>query len=895
MPHDPGAGTALSPRQTSYGGGVSESSSQPSRGRALQERALWLLGGVLVVGVALGVWSWWRYREVARAPRVAVVARPGQPGVTDEVSPTPRQGPGSQRLTGYVVDGAGAPVVAVEVASEVSAELDASAAGKPSPAAPAAPVADAAAPTQGGLDLSPVVSSPTSVEGHFELVGLDAGWHRVRVYGPGIFSAEVRRVQVPGEPLAIVVARKVSIVGRVALRGQGVQGATVQVTSDAIGGTVELRSGLGGAFSLPVLPEGSYDVVAFLGDTASEAAHLLRLGAGPFPELKLALEPAAVVSGRVLEAPTELGGAVAVGVVSAIELRPLADDEPPRYAQSGADGRFRIEGVHRGRWVVSAVAPGYTVPDPVEIDAGGGVVELAVSRGAVLEGRALDGAGRPLAGVTLRARPSTGPELSGDREQALLAHFGGRAIEAAAAWDPGRAVASDPRFVARGELGVLLGPIPLIPPPGARATRRGAIELAELPPEVTALARPPAFTVPASLTSRWITDEQGRFVLRGLPAGRYTLIGRAAGHAEGRRAGLLLVAGGALRDVELRLSAGTLLAGTVRDQRGAPVGGARVVAASEVADSVEVLTGVDGGYALPPVGGSVRLEVSASGHASAARRVDVGEVVGSLAAQRREDFTLVVYDAVARGLIVDSRGAAVVGAKVTVAQGPAQGKSAISGADGAFELDRLPTGPVRVALEHAELPSHQATLDPGTFSRLSMPLGGAVEGRVVDEAGLPVQGVKVTGVGPQAASAEDSSDRDGRWTLPALRPGGWRVAVQRPGFLPASRELTVPVASQRGQVTVREVTLALLRGGVAGGTVRDARGGRVADARVVVRAADGRSAEGRTDARGEFRVRDCPTGELEVVAEHGAGRASTRLFLRAGQEVTSLALELAAP
>ena len=175
----------------------------------------------------------------------------------------------------------------------------------------------------------------------------------------------------------------------------------------------------------------------------------------------------------------------------------------------------------------------------------------------------------------------------------------------------------------------------------------------------------------------------------------------------------------------------------------------------------------------------------------------------------------------------------------------------------------------------------------------ALPFGGGVEGRVVDDAGLPVQGVRVTATGPAGAAGQAVSERDGRWTLRALPPGSWKLSVQRSGFLTVTRTIAVPASKQRGGVTQREVTLTLARGAVAAGTVRDGRGARVADARVQVRAADGATAEGRTDARGEFRLRDCPTGELELSAEHASGRAQMRLFLRPGQEVATLVLELA--
>lgn len=859
--------------RSGYGGGVAERSASESSRR--QDLALRALAAVLLVGVGLGLWAWWSHRRVAKAPSVDVVTRPS---AGDPAAPPPRLtvGAGALRLRGHVVDGAGIPVAAVEVAAELEPELG-----------------DAGEP--GGLGLAPVVSSPTAADGSFALEGLGQGAHRVRVAGAGIFSSEVSHVDVPGEALTIVVARKVAIAGRVVERGQPVVGAHVLVTSDAIGGTALLRSGPGGAFSLPVAPEGSYQVLAYRGEAASPVRSVLRLGAGPFPPLELALEPAALVRGRVVELPARPGDS-AVGVVAALELRPLSDDEPARYAQSSADGQFLLEGVRRGRWVVSVVAPGYVLPEPVEIDAGAGPIELAVVPGGALEGRVLDGGGRPLANVALRAtRAGSAQELSGEREQALLAHFGGRALAAAAAWDAQAAARRDPRFVPRGELGVLLGPIPLIPPPGARPARRALLDGAELAPELAQLARPPTFEVPQAATSRWATDEQGRFVLRGLTPGRYTLLARAPSHVEGRRAGLAVTAGAVQRGIELVLPAGTVIRGVVRSSRGRPVVGARVLATSAEAADVEAQSGGDGSYRLPPVAGAVRLEVSAAAHASVSRRVDTGQVAGSVSAERIEDFSLVTYDAVVRGVVDDARGAPVAGARVSVEQGPAKGRGTVTAADGTFLLDALPPQPVRLLIEHAELPSVQVQAEPARAARVVMPFGGGIAGRVLDDAGLPLSSVRVVATGPAGASAEDATGKDGGFSLGALRPGAWRLAAQRTGLLPAARSLTVAAGAARGELTARDVVLTLARAASAGGTVRDARGNRVAEARVVVRGAGGLVAEGLTDARGEFRLRDCPTGELELAVEHASGRARQRLYLRPGEVVSTLTLELAPP
>src|SRR5262249_17480812 len=111
----------------------------------------------------------------------------------------------------------------------------------------------------------------------------------------------------------------------------------------------------------------------------------------------------------------------------------------------------------------------------VELDAGKGVPELALQRGAAIEGRVLDGEGRPIAGATVRAL-STGPnptEYSEAVDQDRLRRFSGRT---AAPAPDANSFLNDPQFIARGELGVMVGPIPPLPPPGAQVRSASIVD-----------------------------------------------------------------------------------------------------------------------------------------------------------------------------------------------------------------------------------------------------------------------------------------------------------------------------------------------------------------------------------------------------------------------------------
>jgi hypothetical protein len=93
---------------------------------------------------------------------------------------------------------------------------------------------------------------------------------------------------------------------------------------------------------------------------------------------------------------------------------------------------------------------------------------------------------------------------------------------------------------------------------------------------------------------------------------------------------------------------------------------------------------------------------------------------------------------------------------------------------------------------------------------------------------------------------------------------------------------------------VRDIRIDLQRGALVGGTVRDSRGQRAVGAHVTVRATDGSgvAVEADVDGLGEFRIHDCPTGELSVLAARGDEGGSVHATVRPGDEVLGLTIEI---
>ncbi len=777
--------------------------------------------------------------------------------------PSTGRGP---RLTGFVVDGAGLPVAGADVSAE--------------------PELGAGSGSGSGSAAATLVAAPTTgSDGHFIVEALPPGRYRVRVTGPGLLAAEVRFVPVPSDEARIVVARQIAIDGTVTDGGKPVAGAMVGIRGDAIGGALEIVTDPRGAFHVPDLPEGRYQVYAWQQALAARAVRVSRLGPGPFAPVQLRLEAGAIVVGRVIDRGE------GTGLVAAVELRPSGDDQAPRYARSGDDGVFRIEGVPNGRWIADAFAPGFTSPGGVELDAGKGVPELALERGAAIEGLVVDASGRPIAGASVRAL-TAGPnptEYSADVDQDRLRRFSGRS----AAPPPTSSVNTsiDPQLIPRGELGVMVGPIPPLPLPGEQIARPAAV----VDPKMANLVGEPAPLAASGNPSIWTTGSDGRFRIRGIAKGKVTVLAVAAGFAEGRSHEVALGAGEVVTNVDVVLGAGSFVIGRVTDQHGAPVAGAEVAVQPDVGAPVENFTDADGTYRVGPVSGKVVLRVSAYGHADARIALDLAPPTGTTAAEHREDVVLETADAALLGTLVDTTGIPVGNAHLEVVAGPGEGRGATSTSDGTFAIEMLPRGPLRVRVAQPGYPIQELDASASTTGdrvRLVLELGGGVEGVLLDaRSGDPLASTTLSGAGPGGATAETSTATTGLWKLGPLAAGHWRLTVVLPGYMSLAHELDVPAASSPGGTSVRDVRLELARGALIGGTVRDGRGQRVPGAHVVIRAGTAEVA-GDADAQGEFRIHDAPTGDVDVVATKGDAAGSTRATVRPGDEVLGLALEI---
>jgi hypothetical protein len=844
----------------------------------------WSLAAVAGAGVMLVVFA-----IVGLATGDTEAPRGGGPragAVDDPEAPPPREireGTGPHELTGTVTDASGKPVGSAWVTGVL--ELGPGIKGKAPGQGKRGPGTD----TGTGSDTEAVIGRSDDA-GRFVLKGVAPGRHRLRVEGEGLLTAEVRFVDVPGQAVRILIARKAEVRGRVIESGRPVPGAVVRLLPLGGGVALAVASDEDGGFALGELPEGRYRVWAAAGDRASRAQSVDRLGAGPFAPVQLDLEPAAIVTGQVID------GSTGRGVAAHVTLVADDPDEPPRTATSTAAGAFHIEGVPLGDWTADAFAPGYVSADSVRFQTGAGhAPSVALRRGGVLSGRVVDGSGAPVAGAVVLGRADGG---GADVSEEIVA----RRLGASAGWGAGLAsstaglvTATGQRFLPRGELGVLVGPVPFPPPPGAVSS---AVRIAS--PLGGPAADAPAVTVDPALESRFTTDGEGRYRLTGLAPGRYRVMATHRDFADGASESRVVDLGTALADVDVVMHGGLTLYGIVVEETGEPIAGAMVAARAgrgpgersaggapaAALDPRRTVTGADGSYRLGPLSADADVEVSAPGLGSAMRRIEIDPAAGRAPSIREENFTLVHADAEIRGRVSDAGGMAVAGATVSVVSGGSAARANTDGS-GRFLLADVVGGRHRVRVEHPDYPAAERVIATGADSEIRLDAGGAMEIEVRDRAGAAISGAKLVARGPDGDTRRATTSRRGAARLSPLAAGTWALQASARGYADGVVDVDIASSTRPGEIPATAVRIDLGRGAILAGVVRDQNGERVSGAAVAVG-----NSRTTSDADGQFRLTQVMTGPVVIEAEKGEARGALELDLAPGDELVTLELRV---
>ena len=333
--------------------------------------------------------------------------------------------------------------------------------------------------------------------------------------------------------------------------------------------------------------------------------------------------------------------------------------------------------------------------------------------------------------------------------------------------------------------------------------------------------------------------------------------------------------------VELLLRRGPTLVVHVVELTGAPIAGARVESNDRSAttdrDGLARLRGVELGH--------VSVTVTAVGHAPGGDWVQSGDDP----AVTLERTVVLAQGSAVTGIVVDARGQRVAGAFIALDDAKEQRHEGLSADEhGGWTLPDVASGTYKV---HATSDTHVATPDvvfvhdgaraqDGIVIRVED--GAQLAGSVVDGAGKPVAGARISTSGQSA-----ESDEKGRFVVTGLAPDSYDVCA----YTETDGSPTQKVVIMRGAHV--EVRLVVRPSSIAG-VVVDPHGLPIEDVRVRAQSPDPHGhGYGSTDERGHFDLGGLPPGDYEVMATREGEkdrRASLPLHVTSGNRKVRIVL-----
>ncbi|MCU0681241.1 MAG: carboxypeptidase regulatory-like domain-containing protein [Polyangiaceae bacterium] len=691
------------------------------------------------------------------------------------------------------------------------------------------------------------------------------------------YESAKRSSIVPGSgPLAIELRPlgQLSVTVRAA-DGSPAAAAAVWLTGSGLWPPRRVEADAEGRANVAGLTAGAYDLMAQRGDDVSPTLVAEPLGRGETKSVELRLGPGRRLSVRAVDGPGEGAAPVRGAAVVAAEE---GVSSFPREGTTGEGGLVTLGPFVPGPLSVSARADGFVASGSlaVPVDAPGPFV-VPLVRAATLRGEVVDKSGYPVQGafVEVVGTDAAGMPVDETPERAgfRAAHF---------AWtSPGPAA-----LIPAGELGVMPGPLPHIPPPGPTTV---------IAPELRRNAPPPP--------EPWVSGDDGRFKATPVPPGRLRAIVRHPLYVETLSDAVDLGPGGEA-SVRVVLRGGGSIEGRVVDGAGRPVSGARVELAATYGSLVRsAVSADDGTFAFAAVPGDVVLSL---GRPGAPWDVALRKPLAVREGERKE-VTLVLP--APRGPVefrlFDESRRPLGGAQLSVvslAPDVPLRRTLFSAADGTAGLDDAAGLPLRVTASAPGYAPLEKTLEhAGREETLQLGRGAAVEGEVRARGGRePVEGAQIT-LTARAGVYHARSNADGAYTFRDVPPGPARLTIMHAGH--ARRELEVEVAEPVRDRPSRLERVVLEEGGSVEGRVLDARGEPVRGARVAVGAVPAYVPAGAlppgvvaTDADGNFRLDDVPPGDVAIEAyspSKGRGRDEA-VRVRAGRATSRVVLRLRA-
>ncbi len=656
------------------------------------------------------------------------------------------------------------------------------------------------------------------------------------------------------------------------------------------------RTAEGGRLDLPVPPAGLD--LRLLAEDGRRLTYRLRAAR---PEEKgpavIVLAPTAPATGRVVADGTghPLPGALV-----------WPDRDPGAMTRAGKGGTFRLAHLAEESRVF-ATTPGYFT------DAGraahGRLPTFSLQPRLSAAGIVVDEAGRPVAGASLRAAPSSIPRRNqsqaswssgGFVHSAASGRFRLAALAAGVTYElraeregfaPSRQELPARRPGAPGpEIRVVLHPgrtaFGRVIEGGRRPVAGARVSLQPTPaPDLwnrIRQARNPLRFPTAT------TDASGRFEVRSLPPGSFDLEVRAHGFAPLTVPALAIPAGQGVTDLgTVQLAPGGTVHGVVVDPQGEPVADAEVQAKGADRDGAlfrlfpasdagpeGTVTAADGTFTLEDLSPGVALDLTVT-HPGYGPGAAPGVAVPS------EDTVRVVLQPASRvsGHVTGPDGKPVAGAEVALREEsarvlgdpfvrlpPRSPHQEVTDDEGAFSFADVAPGAFQIA---AAAPGHQRALLKGLEAKPGQDLSGiaillspgaTVEGTVRSTDGKPVEDAEVSVAdGSSGDSSQTSTDADGYYRIEELPPGPHTLEARANGYRRAVRDVEATVET-------RGVDFQLDRGLEVSGRVVDETGSPVPDAGVDLSGRPGPPQSAVSDGDGSFRLSGVEDGTYRLTA-----------------------------
>ena len=507
-------------------------------------------------------------------------------------------------------------------------------------------------------------------------------------------------------------------------------------------------------------------------------------------------------------------------------------------AQSDERGEFRLEGLAKSSYSVSASAPGYGRTTKANVPPGE-PVEIYLFPGSGIYGRLLDEKGNPVEGALVSAEsedrmrmrgPSTAQQSDADGRFAFLGLEPGRYRLFARHEDFAPAV-DDLDLSKEND-----AEVELVVTAGVTLTGRLVDENEEPVAGKVSLSALDGGSVGALLHSLFTaeTDAEGVFSLASVPPGEHTLVAEARGYGA---TNVEAPASGRNKEEDLGdivLETGLSISGKVLGESGSPVAGATVYAfpslrAGIIAtrpQTLEAETDGEGRFVLAGLSEGIHnLLASAPGFGYAKRMV---------AESGAANVTITLKPAGSiRGTVVDPGGRPVASFRAMARSADERGFGGpgVVEEEGIFVLETVAEGEYAVEIVSPDFMSavvSSVRVTAGNVTELGtirLRRGGRIEGTVVNGSEEPIAGATVRAVpsGQQPYDFGDnavSTDRLGRFQIGGLADGKVEVAASHPSYADARLE-TIEVDSAAGASEVRVV---LRRGGAVEGFVRSRDG-----------------------------------------------------------------------